>query len=552
LFINGDIFQVEYWANLSKLNKSYGEKTGYMTEENLSASTIRIALVPDPKTDSAKLRLAVRRTTASPTVKRKTPADESSGYRNLLESIYDGVLIADQGGAIIDCNSRALHMLFSDRNALCRSKITDWIHGADNGLVAKIRTNISNQKYTIIETYCNRTDQTLFPVEIAVNEIEMASQKLMCFFIRDISARKHAEQKLKEYDQHRTQFISNVSHELRVPLTSMIYAISNMLNGIAGELSPEGVRYLRSLEAGGKRMLMTINGILDMTKLENNMLSLNKKKVPLARFIRSSLTWLALRAEQQALSFKENTSNCNCFIECDPEKMERVLMNIVDNAIKFTSPGGQVEVTVQTGADGRALITVEDNGIGIAAEDLAKVTTRYFRGTEQVRGSGLGLSISKEIIELHGGKLTIESPPSGSEKGTRVTITLPAVPSPLILIVDDEEEIRKMLTTLLETNSYRALTASSAEEALLSLSNNPVELIILDLLLPTMNGFQLANILRQNNAWRALPVIAITGLSLESEQKNILEQYNVPVLSKPFKKEELTDSIEKSFISTGE
>ncbi|MFC1461877.1 ATP-binding protein, partial [Verrucomicrobiota bacterium] len=495
-----------------------------MTEENLSASTIRISLVPDQKADSAKPHLAARR----PSVKKKPPA-ESSDYQNLRESIYDGVLVADFGGTIIDCNSRALRLLHSDRNALCRSKITDWIHGADSALISKIKANISNQLYTLIDTYCSRSDQTLFPVEIAVNEISLGGQKMMCFFIRDISVRTHAEKKIREYDQHRTQFISNVSHELRVPLTSMIYAITNMLNGVTGEMSKESLRYLRSVEAGSKRMLLTINGILDMSRLENNMLSLNKKKVPLARFIRSNLTWLSLRAEQQKLSIKENTLNCNCFVECDPEKMERVLMNIVDNAIKFTPAGGQVEVTVQTGTDDTALIAVEDTGVGISPEDLRKVTTRYFRGTERVQGSGLGLSISKEIIELHGGQLRIESPPPGKEKGTRVTISLPVAPSPLVLVVDDEEQICKVLTTLLQANSYGALTAASAEEALLSLSNNPVELIIVDLRLPAMNGFQLANILRQNSTWQSLPVIVITGLSLENEEKNLLDQYNVPV-----------------------
>ncbi len=519
-----------------------------MTEENLSASTIRISLVPDPKDDSAKPQLAAPR----PSVKKKPPADKSPDYQNLRESIYDGVLIADFSGTIIDCNTRALRLLFSDRNALCRSKITDWIHGADSELISKIKTNISNQLYTLIDTYCSRSDQTLFPVEIAVNEIMLGGQKMMCFFIRDISVRTHAEHKLKEYDQHRTQFISNVSHELRVPLTAMIYAITNMLSGVTGEMSKESLRYLSSMEAGSKRMLLTINGILDMARLENNMLSLNKKKVPLARFIRSSLPWLSLRAEQQKLSFKENTLNCNCFVECDTEKMERVLMNVVDNAIKFTPAGGQVEVTVQTGTDDMALIAVEDNGIGISPEDLRQVTTRYFRGTEKVKGSGLGLSISKEIIELHGGQLRIESPPPGKEKGVRVTITLPTAPSPLILVVDDEEQISKVLATLLQANSYRALTVASAEEALLSLSNNPIELILIDLRLPAMNGFQLANILRQNSAWQSLPVIIITGLSLENEEKNLLEQYNVPILAKPFKNEELIDSIEESFLSDEE
>ncbi len=523
-----------------------------MTEENLSASTIRIALVHDSKVDPAKPHLAVRRPTASPAVKRKAPADESGDTRNLLEGIYDGVLIVDSGGTIVDCNSRALHMLFSERNVLCRSKITDWIHGADNGLVAKIKANIRNQQYTLIEAHCNRSDNTLFPAEIAVNEIELGGHKTMFFFVRDISARKHAEHKLKAYDQHRSQFVSNVSHELRVPLTSMIYAITNMLNGVTGTMSKESMRYLRSLEAGGKRMLMTINGILDLSKLESNMLSLNKKKMPLARLVRSSLTWLALRAEQQELSFKANTANCHCFVECDPEKMERVLMNIVDNAIKFTPAGGHVEVTVREGTNGKALIMVEDDGAGISPKDLHQVTTRYFRGSEQVQGSGLGLSISKEIVELHGGSLVIESPPPGREKGTCVTITMPAAPNPLILIVDDEEEIRKMLTTLLQNSHYRTLTAASAEEALLSLSNHPVELIVLDLFLPTMNGFQLANILRQNTTWRVLPTLAITGLALESAQKNILDQYNVPVLSKPFTHEELTDCIENSFLSTRE
>jgi CheY-like chemotaxis protein len=317
-------------------------------------------------------------------------------------------------------------------------------------------------------------------------------------------------------------------------------------------MSPVGVRYPHSLEAGGKRMLLTINGILDMTRLENNMLSLNKKKVPLARFVRSSLTWLALRAEQQKITLNENTSNCNYFIECDPEKMERVLMNIVDNAIKFTPPGGSVAVAAQAVADGRSLITVEDNGIGIPPADLPKISTRYFRVGERAQGSGLGLAISKEIIELHGGQLKIESPPPGKEQGTLVTIALPAAASPLILIVDDEEIARQTLVKLLETNRYRALTAASAEEALLSISNHPIDLIILDLCLPNMSGFQLANILRQNSAWRALPVIAITGLSTEEEQKKLLDQYNIPVLAKPFYEEELIDKIEKNFLPTGE
>jgi PAS domain-containing protein len=152
-----------------------------MTEDDLSASTIRIALVPDSKTDSVKPRSALRRPSGSPTVKSKPPAAESSDNRNLLEGIYDSVLIADAGGTILDCNARALHMFMSERNALCQSKITNWIHGADEALIAKIRANIGNQRHTLIEAYCSRTDHTLFPTEIAVNEIELGGQKTMCF-----------------------------------------------------------------------------------------------------------------------------------------------------------------------------------------------------------------------------------------------------------------------------------------------------------------------------------------------------------------------------------
>jgi PAS domain S-box-containing protein len=216
-----------------------------MTEENLSTSTIRIAIVPETK---VKLRPTVRRPPSPSAVSKKAPVNELTDYRNLLESIYDGVLIVEAGGAVIDCNSRALRIFSADRNTLCQSKITDWIHGADDGLISKIRTNISNQKYTLIEAYCKRSDQSLFPVEIAVNEIEIAGENKLCFFIRDTSSRKHAEEKLREYDQHRMRFISNVSHELRVPLTSMIYAINNMLKGVAGELSEKAMVYLRSLK----------------------------------------------------------------------------------------------------------------------------------------------------------------------------------------------------------------------------------------------------------------------------------------------------------------
>ena len=187
----------------------------------------------------------------------------------------------------------------------------------------------------------------MFPAEIAVNEIELANGGRLCFLVRDVSVRKIAQEALEDavvrleaHDRARTQFVSNVSHELRTPLTSMIYAISNMLRGVLGPV-PDRIRgYLEMLYGDSKRLAMTVNDILDLSKVDNDSLSLTTTKVPFGLFVNRSVAALRVQAEQKGVSIEVSTDSGIWFVNCDPQKMERVILNVVGNAVKFTPTGG--------------------------------------------------------------------------------------------------------------------------------------------------------------------------------------------------------------------
>ena len=292
-------------------------------------------------------------TDATTFVDRNWDLDRTAEYEKLLQSIYDGVLITDLRGRIVDFNSRAVDFFFCNDTELYGAKVIDLISGADETLLESIRKNLQDHRHTLIEAHCVRRDKSMFPAEIAVNKIQLDGDGQLCFFIRDITIRKkeqaaleEAVAKLEEHDRARSMFVSNVSHELRTPLTSMIYAVKNMLKGVCGPLPERAQRYLEILDGDCKRLLGTVNDILDLRKVESKTLTLAKTRAPMARLIRRSVDALTVQAEQKSLSLTVSSGPDTWFVCCDVQKMERVVLNVVGNAIKFTPEGGTVDVGV--------------------------------------------------------------------------------------------------------------------------------------------------------------------------------------------------------------
>jgi signal transduction histidine kinase len=368
-------------------------------------------------------------------------------------------------------------------------------------------------------------------------------------------ARKNADlrdavARLQEHDRAKSRFVSNVSHELRTPLSSMSYAIENLLRGVLGPV-PEGIRtYLIMLREDSARLRNTVDDILDLGRIDAGTLTLNRVRVPLTAIVRHAVETIRPHAESRQRTFVLSMPRGPAFVDCDTAKTERALLNVIGNAVKFTAEGGTIGVAVHPDPDqeGMLAVDVEDDGIGIPHEHLSRVAERYFRVGEQVDGTGLGLSICKEIIELHGGCLIVESPPVGKERGTRVRIRLPASPTPTALAVDDNEDVLKLLRRELTAFGYQVVICDSGRNALNAVLASRPDLLLVDLLMPEMDGVELIAKVKANTETRGLPILVVTGTSLDIAKQKILDNFGVPVLSKPWRTAELAQKIEDAFI----
>lgn len=485
------------------------------------------------------------------------PIPNRADYHKLMESIYDAILITDANGHIVEYNGRALDFFRCTEDDLLNGFIMDLIRGAAKKDMVTIKNNLVTHPYLIIDAECVRSDKTGFPAEIAVNRLEIGDKGRFVFFVRDITIRKQQQAQLQDavtrleaHDRAKSLFVTTVSHELKTPLTSMIYAISNLLRGVAGELPGKAVRYLELLDGDCKRLQATVNDILDLRKIDTGTLTLAKARVPLSRMVRHSLQSFDVQIDKKFLKLELNLSGGNWFVDCDVQKMERVILNLLGNAVKFTPEGGTIEVSItdHPRSDQHVLLHVRDTGIGIPPESVDKVTDRFYMVGEQPSGSGLGLAISKEIVELHEGKLKVFSPPPRQDKGTQVTVSLPVAASPTLLVVDDEPGVARVMIQQLQRYGYKTLTAEDGAEALAMIEKERPDAVILDMVLPSMDGTAVILQMKSREALRRIPIVVVTGAHLTGAKADILNNYSIPALPKPWRESQLLECVEGAFL----
>lgn len=355
---------------------------------------------------------------------------------------------------------------------------------------------------------------------------------------------------LERINKAKSEFVANVSHELKTPITSIMYGTRNLLKGIAGPLPEQAVRYLNMFDSECDRLVNTINHILDLGKLDNDALTISPITVPLRRLISRSLDPLRLQADAARVGIEVGPMQGADFVRCDPGLIQRVLQNVFSNAIKYTPAQGQI--TVQAGVPdtepGMAEVRVTDNGIGIPANALQRVTERYFRVGSHVSGTGLGLAISKEIVLLHGGRLDIVSPPPSRPNGTQVSILLPLATPPLILVANDNLTMQALLQAQLTTCGYIVDTVTGGAELLLRAGKTTPGLILLDMLLEDMHGHEVIIRIKESPRMRHVPIVATTGSALDEITADVLQRFTIPTLRKPWQVEELTAAVESALM----
>jgi signal transduction histidine kinase len=225
--------------------------------------------------------------------------------------------------------------------------------------------------------------------------------------------------------QMQTDFVANVSHELRTPLTSVKGMVETLRDGAVDD---PGVRdrFLKTVEAETDRLIRLVNDLLILSRADSAALNLQRSRANLATLVRTTVGQLGPQARSRGLVLRVEGPSAPAIVWADPDRIEQVLVNLLDNAIKYSRPGGKVVVSVHDGDPGAVRVQVRDEGIGIAADDLARIGERFYRADKARSradgGSGLGLAIAQALVRGHGGQLTIQSQEG---EGTTVSFSVP-------------------------------------------------------------------------------------------------------------------------------
>ncbi len=425
---------------------------------------------------------------------------------------------------------------------------------------------------------------------------------------QDISDRKYAEEKLQQSNEQlmratrlKDEFLANMSHELRTPLNAILGMTESLQEEIFGAVTPEQIKAMQVIEESGTHLLSLIDDILDLSKIEAGQIKLDLKTTSIDSLCRSSLSFVKQQSIQKHIHIETKGSQDLPEILVDERRIRQVLINLLNNAVKFTPEGGKItlEITSVTSdsPDAHAhtpqeflRIAVSDNGIGIAPDNIEKLFQPFVQIdsalNRKYNGTGLGLALTKRIIELHGGwvDLTSElgvgscfainlpyihtSPPLTSlplteEKQTSfVEASLEVAPTktdslttkskteslPLILLAEDNDINIMAISNYLKAKGYRMIIAKDGKEAVdLVLSASP-DLVLMDIQMPKMNGFEAIKLIRSHNL-NDLPIIAVTALNMSEDRARCLEAGANEYLAKPVNLKQLETMIQSFLLA---
>ena len=362
---------------------------------------------------------------------------------------------------------------------------------------------------------------------------------------------------VEEADRLKSEFLANMSHELRTPLNSVLALTQLMIARGVGQNAVQEAEYLQVIDRNGRHLLHLINDILDIARIESGRVQLTLTSIDPGETCARALETVRPLAAERGLELKAGYDGLPR-IFTDDDKLQQILINLLSNAVKFTDRG-RVELEVAAAAD-QVRFTVRDTGVGIAPEVLPHIFDKFRQAdgssTRRFEGTGLGLAICRSLARILGGEITVESQVG---RGSVFTLTLPQTCSeapeageavvlsspgaapvqpqpasaaartgpPLILVVEDNPVAALQVSTILEEQGYAVQAAPGGAEALAALSQASPDLIVLDLMLPDVDGFQVLEQIRAMPAIAAIPVLVLTARELTRKDRNRLTNHHI-------------------------
>jgi PAS domain S-box-containing protein len=488
--------------------------------------------------------------------------------RRLFESNIIGILFWDLSGNITDANDAFLSMTGYAREDV-KSGLLSWMaltppeyREIDARVAEELERTGSVQPF---EKEYIRKDGTRVPVLIGVALFEQSRDSGVAFVL-DLTERKQAEAErearhaAEAANRAKSVFLANMSHELRTPLNGILgYAQILERDPAMGARQLAGIDVIRK---SGEHLLTLINDILDMAKIEAGKMELYPVDIPLARFVQTIAEIMAVKAEQKNLLLVcDLAPDLPAHILADEKRLRQVLLNLLSNAIKFTDLG-QVTLQVRFVPPDRLGFEVRDTGIGIAVDQLGIIFEPFEQAGDVRRhlaGTGLGLSISRQYVRLMGGEIQVDSevgqgstfrfdiqaPPlqTAATVTTTGTVTGYEGPRRKVLVVDDIAENRAVAAGLLAPLGFEVVEAANGREGVEVAQRLLPDLILMDIAMPELDGLAATRRLRQMDAFRDVPILAMSAsVSASDSEQSLAAGMNV-FLAKPLDADKLLGQI---------
>ena len=528
--------------------------------------------------------------------------DQQFYTRSLIESNSDALMALDPQGIISDVNQQMVSLTGRTRDELigapCRNSFTDPIRA--DAAIKRVLTENNVIDYEITVRALNG-DETLVSVNAATFHDRDRKLQGIIAAARDITERKRIERalqgqnvELEHASRMKSEFLATMSHELRTPLNGIIGFSEALKEGLMGNMTEIQQEYIGDILSSGQHLLSLINDILDLSKVEAGMMRLEVEPVDLKSLLMNSLSIVREKAAAHRIQLEIEAGEEFGMLDLDPRKTKQIVYNLLSNAVKFSSPGARVILRarrvsrlavgtlygswpvhtfplVESNVNDFLEISVEDTGIGISEENMGKLFQAFSQIdsglARKFEGTGLGLAMVKQLAELYGGTVAVASADGEgarfavwiplrvtallNENPAEVTVSPPLVVSPreqpptppesrTALVIEDDEQSSDLVRLLLQAEGFTVVVAYSGEEAILRAPRQPLNLIILDIGLPGMDGWTCLKRLRDDAALRLVPAVIIAGVT---DNRMALTSGVAAVLQKPLSRTELKDTL---------
>ncbi len=425
--------------------------------------------------------------------------------------------------------------------------------------------------YKPIEPWILRSKVEVF-VELArkaamVNDLARKQAQLLADLAANNAQLIEARARAERESRYKTTFLSTVSHELRTPLNAIIGFSEVLLRGFLGEVPERHTDALTAVHKSGQHLLTLINDILDVSKIEAGKLQLSREHVALRELIASVFEIVRGLSVDRGVGLEWTGPEADLHVSADPVRLKQILFNLLSNGLKNVDRGGYVRLTASaSGSD--LILAVADNGVGISEDDQRLLFLPFQQlGTEARQageGTGLGLSLTKRLVQLHGGRIEVSSELG---RGSTFTVTMPivansdiadldlaqpkmlrtlelAVSPARIAIIDDNETNRRLIRTILGVRGHDVLEASCVEDGIDLVERTSPDLALLDIQMPDGGGARILEAIRRSDTLAGIPVVAITAYAMKGDRERFLSAGFDDYIPKPVDPDRLFGVVE--------